>query len=94
MPHIEEVAIPEAEELWRPSSPETTQIYEFMMKANKKYGLSLNHYNALWKWSVSEPAQFWEAIWDYTNIKAHQPYKQVHLPDSQLPTTSNLLISV
>lgn len=77
MPHIDEAVPLEAKELWRPSSPETTQIYDFMTKVNKKHGLSLNDYNALWKWSVSEPAKFWEEIWHYTSIKAHEPYKQV-----------------
>ncbi|KAJ5826951.1 hypothetical protein N7447_003714 [Penicillium robsamsonii] len=77
MPLIDETVEPEVKELWRPSSPETTQIYDFMTKVNKKYGLSLNNYDALWKWSVSEPAQFWEEIWHYTKINAHNPYQQV-----------------
>lgn len=52
-------------------------IYDFMTKVNKKYGLSLSNYDALWKWSTSKPAQFWEEIWHYTHIKAHTPYKKV-----------------
>jgi acetoacetyl-CoA synthetase len=86
MPHIDETITPEAKELWRPSSPEKTQIYDFMTKVNKKHGLSLNDYDALWKWSVSEPAQFWEEIWHYTHIKAHEPYKNVSIiePTAQL----------
>lgn len=77
MSQIDEIVEPEAKELWRPSAPETTQIYDFMTKVNEKYGLSLNDYDALWKWSVSEPAQFWEEIWHYTKINAHNPYEQV-----------------
>ncbi|KAJ6180839.1 hypothetical protein N7519_011300 [Penicillium mononematosum] len=77
MPHIDVNVVPEAKKLWRPSSPETTQIYDFMIKVNKKYGLSLNDYDTLWKWSVSEPAQFWEEIWHYTKINAHNPYQHV-----------------
>ena len=78
MPHIE-IVEPEVKELWRSSSPEATQVYDFMTKVNKKYGLTLNDYNALWKWSVSEPAQFWEEIWHYTKIHAHKPYQQVSI---------------
>lgn len=81
MPHIDETITPEVKELWRPSSPESTLIYDFMTKVNKKYGLSLNDYNALWKWSVSKPAQFWDEIWHYTHIKAHEPYKTVSVFD-------------
>lgn len=77
MPHIDEAVSTEAKELWRPSSPEKTQIYDFMTKVNKKHGLSMNDYDSLWKWSVSEPAKFWEEIWHYTNIIAHEPYTQV-----------------
>ena len=79
MPHIDEAQAVdlEAKELWRPSSPESTQIHDFMTKVNKKYGLSLNDYNSLWQWSVSEPAQFWEQIWHYTHINAHKPYQKV-----------------
>ncbi|KAJ5361345.1 hypothetical protein N7541_002189 [Penicillium brevicompactum] len=79
MPHIDEAQAVDLEvkELWRPSSPESTQIHDFMTKVNKKYGLSLNDYNSLWQWSVSEPAQFWEQIWHYTHINAHKPYQKV-----------------
>ncbi|CAG8284281.1 unnamed protein product [Penicillium salamii] len=79
MPHIDEAESfdSEVEELWRPSSPESTQIYDFMTKVNKQYGLSLKDYSSLWQWSVSEPAQFWEQIWHYTHIKAHKPYQKV-----------------
>ncbi|KAJ5082543.1 Malonamoyl-CoA synthetase vrtB [Penicillium argentinense] len=77
MPHIDETMTPEVKELWRPSIPEATQIYDFMTKVNKKYELSLSDYEGLWKWSVSEPAKFWEEIWHYTHIRAHEPYKNV-----------------
>lgn len=74
---MDEALLSEMKELWRPSSPEKTQIYDFMTKVNEKHALSLNNYNDLWEWSVSEPAKFWEETWQYTGIKAHEPYKQV-----------------
>lgn len=77
MPHIDEPDVLEAKELWRPSSPETTQLYEFMTKVDQKHGTSFKDYNALWQWSISEPAKFWEEIWHYTHIKSHKPYQQV-----------------
>lgn len=77
MPHIDESIPPAATMLWKPSYPEKTQIYDFMTKVSKKYGLALHDYNALWSWSVSEPAKFWEEIWHYTNVQAHQPYDTV-----------------
>ncbi|KAJ6145836.1 Malonamoyl-CoA synthetase vrtB [Penicillium chermesinum] len=47
-----------------------------MSKVGQKYDIPLKDYNALWQWSISEPAKFWEEIWHYTQIKAHRPYKQ------------------
>ncbi|EAW07658.1 acetoacetate--CoA ligase family protein [Aspergillus clavatus NRRL 1] len=73
----------EVKELWRHSDPQSTQIYDFMQRLNQKYNLSFRSYNDLWQWSVSQPAKFWEEIWYYTNIKAHQPYQQV-LPSDEL----------
>jgi acetoacetyl-CoA synthetase len=34
-------------------------------------------YDALWKWSVDEPDEFWAALWDRFEIKASKPYDQV-----------------
>ena len=84
MRHVDDLITLEAKELWNPSSPETTQIYDFMTRVNKKYGLSLSDYHSLWEWSISNPAQFWEEIWHYTKIKAHRSYKQVSIPNSLL----------
>lgn len=69
----------ETKELWRPSSPEKTQIYDFLTLMNKKHTLGLKDYNALWQWSISEPAKFWEEIWHYTGIKAHRSYDEVSI---------------
>ncbi|KAA8651928.1 hypothetical protein EYZ11_007527 [Aspergillus tanneri] len=73
-----------SKELWRHSSPTNTQIYDFMRKTNQCYGTSLNSYNDLWQWSISEPAKFWEHLWHYTDIKAHVPYSTVLNSDKLL----------
>ena len=73
----DELSFNESKELWRHSSPHTTQIYDFMKKSGQKHGVSFDSYHDLWRWSVSEPAQFWEDIWHYTTVKAHKPYDKV-----------------
>lgn len=91
MPHMDEppAVVGETKELWRPSSPETTQMYNFMVRMNKIHGLSLHDYHDLWRWSVSEPAKFWEEMWHYASIKAHEPYKKVSIfSDDRCPTMS------
>ncbi|KAK1143988.1 hypothetical protein N8T08_005897 [Aspergillus melleus] len=75
MPSID--TSPGSKELWRHSAPHTTQIYDFIQKSNQTYGTSLTSYDDLWQWSVSEPAKFWEHVWHYTAIKAHNQYNVV-----------------
>lgn len=70
----------EAKALWRPSSPEKTQIHEFKTLASKKYNVKLDGYRDLWQWSVDEPANFWEEVWKYTAVKAQEPYSKVSIP--------------
>lgn len=69
----------ESKELWRHSSPHTTQIHDFIKTVNKEHLLSLDSYNDLWEWSIAEPAKFWEQVWKYTAIVAHQPYSRVSI---------------
>ncbi|KAJ5247599.1 Malonamoyl-CoA synthetase vrtB [Penicillium chermesinum] len=92
MPHSDEQGSLGAKELWRPSSREKTQIYDFMSKVGQKYDIPLKDYNALWQWSISEPAKFWEEIWHYTQIKAHRPYKQNLLYPANAPDENDVAI--
>jgi acetoacetyl-CoA synthetase len=48
-----------------------------MRETSEKHGVTLDDYDDLWKWSISEPAKFWEDTWHYTDIKAHTSYDQV-----------------
>ncbi|KAE8145532.1 hypothetical protein BDV25DRAFT_133698 [Aspergillus avenaceus] len=66
-----------SKELWRHASPQDTQICDFMKKSNELHGLCLDNYDDLWRWSISEPAKFWEQLWHYTGVRAHNPYDSV-----------------
>jgi acetoacetyl-CoA synthetase len=72
----------EAKELWRPSAPETTEMFRFKNHISHKYGLKLKNYDDLWQWSVANPADFWEEIWYQTGVRAHKTYSKVR--DKQL----------
>ncbi|PGH06765.1 acetoacetate-CoA ligase [Blastomyces parvus] len=76
---------PAAKPLWQPSSPENTRIHSFMALVRQKYGLQqLTTYHELWKWSVSEPAAFWEEVWHFTGVRAQKPYDKVLDTDAPL----------
>jgi acetoacetyl-CoA synthetase len=68
-----------AKVLWRPTSPQSTRIHQFKSLVARKYGLRLDSYHDLWRWSVDNPAQFWEETWHFTAIKSHKPYDTVCL---------------
>jgi acetoacetyl-CoA synthetase len=67
----------ETVELWRHSNPENTAMYKFKELISEKYNLEFSAYHDLWQWSVDHPGLFWEEVWHFTGIKAHEPYKTV-----------------
>ncbi len=50
--------------LWVPSSPESTNLADFM----RKLGHEKLDYKSFWRWSVDHPEKFWDALWDYTGV--------------------------
>ncbi|KAI8384650.1 acetoacetate-CoA ligase [Radiomyces spectabilis] len=54
--------------LWTPARPEDTEMERFRHHVNEKYGLQLDNYQDLWRWSVTAQEEFWSTVWDYTKI--------------------------
>ncbi len=58
--------------LWTPS-PErynASQMAKFERFLQDKHGLAFDDYNAMWRWSVQDLEGFWNAIWDFFEIRA------------------------
>ena len=57
--------------LWRPSASRisNSQISAFTNELSNKYGLALKSYFDLHRWSTSNPAQFWEEVWKFCDVK-------------------------
>lgn len=71
-------------ELWRHSSPESTQMWTFLQTVNKEKNIQLKNYDDLYNWSIDQTADFWEAVWQFTGIKASASYDEVgHLNQRQ-----------
>ncbi|KAB8295911.1 hypothetical protein EYC80_008731 [Monilinia laxa] len=66
-----------ATELWRHANPSSTRMYEFKDIVNKKYGLNLETYDDLYRWSVGNVAEFWEETWWFTGIRAERGFEKV-----------------
>ncbi|RKP26658.1 hypothetical protein SYNPS1DRAFT_13889 [Syncephalis pseudoplumigaleata] len=63
--------------LWRPAHPDNTGLHRFRRYVNERYGLQLDDYPALYRWSCMAISDFWSAVWDYTGVVASQPYTRV-----------------
>jgi len=71
--------------LWTPSHPEQTQMAQFIHRVNEIYGLEIRSYDELFNWSVNNISEFWEQIWDFSEIKHSIPYTKVVDDDKKMP---------
>lgn len=65
--------------LWKPSQEQINQanITKFINFVNNKFGLDIDSYDELYDWSIERIPDFWAAVWEFTQIKASGPYKQI-----------------
>ncbi|MFQ5999620.1 MAG: acetyl-coenzyme A synthetase N-terminal domain-containing protein, partial [Candidatus Bathyarchaeia archaeon] len=65
--------------LWQPSEERIKQanMTRFIDFVNKKYGLEINSYAQLYKWSIENIPDFWAAMWEFGGIKASRGYDKV-----------------
>ena len=59
------------EVLWRPSAERVmnANMTIFRNSVIKKYGMSLQTYDDLYKWSISESTAFWKSMWEFGKLK-------------------------
>ena len=73
--------------LWKASNEriKNSNLYEFCRYLEKKLNLPFyENYNDLWEWSVKSPSVFWNAFWDFANIKGTKGKKTFLKKDSFL----------
>ncbi len=65
--------------LWKPSEERVkkTEIYRFMNFVNDKHDRNFSDYQSLYQWSILNIPDFWAAIWEFADIKASKPYREV-----------------
>ncbi|MCW5627089.1 MAG: AMP-binding protein, partial [Burkholderiales bacterium] len=56
--------------LWSPSPERKAQanLTRFVDHLQKTCGVRPDDYAALWEWSVTQPAAFWSALWDFCAV--------------------------
>ncbi len=69
--------------LWQPDEAKKRKaaITRFMGLAAEKFGKSFADYNALWRWSVENRADFWSEIWDFCGVAGERGGKVLVNPD-------------
>ena len=62
--------------LWQPSErlQQDSVMREFMRWVAEHKGLHFEDYPTLWEWSAADPSAFWEALWQFWDVKASTPY--------------------
>jgi acetoacetyl-CoA synthetase len=58
--------------LWQPSAKSiaASNMTAFMRAVERKHGIRLADYAALYDWSIREPEQFWREVWAFCNVIA------------------------
>ena len=62
-----------------------SQMNRFRQFVNRQFGLHLNHYPALYEWSVNHIQDFWAAVWDFSEIIYSHSYSQIVDDLSKMP---------
>src|SRR5690349_3508430 len=59
--------------LWQPPADarDTTRVGGFLRHLERTRDLSFPDYAALWRWSVGDLPGFWQAVWEYFEIRAY-----------------------
>ncbi len=62
------------ETLWEPTEQaiRDARITDYAAWLAAGHGPDLSGYDAIWRWSVAEPARFWSSIWDYFGVLGHR----------------------
>lgn len=80
--------MPSPRQLWTPSEKFIQESnltkYANWLKENKN--LEFKDYHSIWQWSIDQPADFWESIWQFFQVKSYTPYQWVK-SDEGMPYT-------
>lgn len=70
--------------LWQPSKQfkRNSNLAKYMQWLSDNLQPEFKTYDALWEWSVAQPAVFWKSISDYFKIIHHTPYRNVMSNDA------------
>jgi len=73
--------------LWEPSQARIAgaNVTAFARAAIREWGLEFNTYPAFYAWTVDEPEQFWQSLWQYAGVKAGMRGERVLVHGERMP---------
>src|SRR5829696_4540060 len=89
--------------LWvpRPERVEAARITAFAREAERRHGVHLPSFADLHAWSVSDPAAFWDLVWDESEVRGEKGMERAvdldrmpgarFFPEGRLNFAENLL---
>jgi acetoacetyl-CoA synthetase len=90
--------------LWTPSQEriEASNAHHFIKLVKARDGFHGSTFYDLWKWSVANPRDFWNAVWDFSDIVGEKGSSRItngatkfwehrYFPDAKLNFAENLL---
>ncbi|MCW2705103.1 MAG: acsA2 [Blastococcus sp.] len=76
---LPQTTVREGDLLWTPSAErvEGARLTEFTRFAEARTGRRFADYAQLWAWSTTELEEFWQAIWDFFDVRSSAPHTAV-----------------
>jgi acetoacetyl-CoA synthetase len=73
--------------MWAPTAAqiENANLTAFARRAMKRWKLGFNTYPEFYDWSVEQPAQFWESVWDFCGVIAAHKGGRVLVDGDRMP---------
>jgi acetoacetyl-CoA synthetase len=81
--------------LWKPDAARAaaSNMAAFVREAARQHafepppggGLRTGDYDQLWRWSVKQPARFWQLVWNWCGVRASRPPEQVLADGLRMP---------
>ena len=73
--------------IWQPSEQaiESAQVTEFARYAVRRFRLGLNSYPEFYAWSVAQPEEFWDAVWEWCGVRASKKGSRILVDGDRMP---------
>ncbi len=77
----------EGDILWEPTpdAVERALVSEFRRGVNRRHGLELADWDALWRWSVDSAPDFWSELWDFAGVVGDKGPEPVLADGGRMP---------